>query len=273
MRPAPTRTSTDRRADRAVPAGRRRVPVERLERRRAGAGRRARRRHRCAGQDLGQRAGRRPGGPGGGRLRGGAGQPAAAALRPDLRDASPVRRPGRELPAAVGEGGRGRRRRRRRPSAGWSRSLRPWWSGARRARCPGWATPPRCWCCAATSTYPTKRSPRSTGCCSRAGSGRTCASCTGCRPAGPTRAATPSWSCGMRWTWPTRRCRTRCPARCWPQRSIEGRIEPGATRQEVGYLSDPAIGGVRLGLPGDEVTIDLAEAGRAGHGPAGRRGG
>ena len=25
-----------------------------------------------------------------------------------------------------------------------------------------------------------------------------------------------------------------------------GRIEPGATRQDVGYLSDPAIGGVRL---------------------------
>ena len=139
-------------------------------------------------------------GPGSGRLRRGAGQPAAAAVRPDLRDAGPVRRPGRELTAAVGEGGRGRRCRRRRPSAGWSRSRRPWWSGVRRARCRGWATPPWCWCCAATSTYPTRRSPRSTGCCSRVGSGRTCASCTGCRPAGPTRTATPSWSCGTRWT-------------------------------------------------------------------------
>ena len=54
---------------------------------------------------------------------------------------------------------------------------------------------------------------------------------------------------------------------------VKGGIEPGATRQEVGYLSDPAIGGVRLGLPGDEVTIDLARhLAEAGHGPAGRRG-
>ncbi len=41
--------------------------------------------------------------------------------------------------------------------------------------------------------------------------------------------------------------------------AVKAGIEPGATRQEVGYLSDPAIGGVRLGLPGDEVTVDLAD--------------
>ena len=36
-------------------------------------------------------------------------------------------------------------------------------------------------------------------------------------------------------------------------------IAAGAARQEIGYLSDPAIGGVRLGLPGDEVAVDLAD--------------
>ena len=42
--------------------------------------------------------------------------------------------------------------------------------------------------------------------------------------------------------------------------AVKGRIEPGATRQPIGYLSDPAIGGVRLGIAGEEVVVDLADS-------------
>ena len=261
-------------ADRAVPAGRRGVPVERLERRRAGAGRRAGRSHRRAGQDLGQPAGCRPGRPGGGRLRGGAGQPAAGCA-----SAGPTRcEPG----ASTWPGTRSRCRRRRartppprrRPSAGWSRSPLPWWSGVRPARCPAWATPP--YVLVLRSDIDVRRQ--------GGGRGRP-AAVPGPGRAGPVRAARAAG--GRRRPGQLRRAgragcpgpdrpdrdRTRCPASCWPERSVKGRIEPGATRQEVGYLSDPAIGGVRFGLPGGRGRRRPGgQLAAAGHGPAGRRG-
>ena len=96
-------------ADRAVPAGRRDVPLERLERRCPADRQRARLHDRRAQGRRTERSGCRPAGAGDGRLPGRARQSAPAAVRPDLPDAGPLRRPGRELPAALGDRGQGRR--------------------------------------------------------------------------------------------------------------------------------------------------------------------
>ena len=177
-------------------------------------------------------------------------EPAPAALRADLRMRARCRRPRRELPPLSARTRAGR----------WSgRSLRP--AGAdRRPRggppvrprpVPGVGDTPSSWCCAATRTMPTSPWPPSTGCCSRVGSARTCASCTGSRKDGvnPGSYAELAIRDALDLTDQTVTEPVTGELVAGTIEVKRGTIVPGPTRQDVSYLSDPAIGGVRFGFP------------------------